>query len=145
MTEKELRDRLTAAMRAKNAAEMRALRAVLALIKNRSIEVRGGELTERDIASLIQREVKQCRETLEFAHKAGRSEQVAEHEEQLAILEGLLPKALTDEELAAAIRAIVAETGATSLGPIMKALGDRHAGRYDGKTASAMARDILAG
>lgn len=145
MTEKELRDRLTAAMRSKNAAEMRALRAVLALVKNRSIEMRGGDLTERDIASLIQREVKQCRETLEFAEKAGRHEQVAEHRELLAILEGLLPQALGDEELAAAIRAIIAETGATSLGPVMKALGERYAGRYDGKTASALAKDILAG
>jgi len=144
MTEKDLREALTTAMRAKDAARLRALRAVLALVKNRMIEVRG-ELSERDIASLIQREVKQCKETLEFAQKAGRADQVAEHEELLAILEGLLPTGLSEAELAAAIREIVAETGATSLGPIMKALGDRHAGRYDGKMASALAKDILAG
>ena len=46
---------------------------------------------------------------------------------------------MTNEELATAIRAIVAETGATSLGPVMKALGERFAGRYDGKAASALA------
>lgn len=144
MTEKDLREALTAAMRAKDAARLRALRAVLALVKNRMIEVRG-ELSERDIASLIQREVKQCKETLEFAQKAGRADQVAEHEELLAILEGLLPTGLSEAELAAAIREIVAETGATSLGPIMKALGERYAGRYDGKMASGLAKDILAG
>ena len=145
MTEKDLRDALTAAMRARDAARMRALRGVLALVKNRMIEVRGGELPEREIASLIQREVKQCKETLEFARQAARSDRVAEHEEQLAILEGLLPNALSEEELRAAIRAIIAETGATSLGPVMKALGERYAGRYDGKAASGLARDILAG
>ncbi|MFN2378425.1 MAG: GatB/YqeY domain-containing protein, partial [Candidatus Binatia bacterium] len=122
MTEKDLRDALTTAMRAKDAARLRALRAVLALVKNRMIEVKG-ELAERDIAALIQREVKQCKETLEFARQAGRDDQVAEHEEQLAILEGLLPSALSSDELASAIRDIVKETGATSLGPIMKALG----------------------
>lgn len=144
MTEKDLRDSLTTAMRAKDAARMRALRAVLALVKNRQIEVRG-ELSERDITALIQREVKQTRETLDFARQAGRAEQVAEHEEQLAILEGLLPTAMSRDELAAAIRAIVTETGATSLGPVMKALGERFAGQYDGKDASALAREILAG
>ena len=108
------------------------------------IEVRA-ELSERNIAMLIQREVKQCKETLEFARQAARSDQVAEHEELLVILEGLLPSALSEDELRAAIRAIINETGATSLGPIMKALGERHAGRYDGKSASTLARDILAG
>jgi uncharacterized protein len=144
MTEKDLRDALTAAMRAKDAPRLRALRAVLALVKNKSIETRG-ELSERDITALIQREVKQTKETLEFARQAGREDQVAEHEELLAIFEGLLPAGLSDDELREAIRAIVAETGATSLGPIMKTLGERHAGRYDGKTASALAKDILAG
>ena len=144
MTEKEIREALTTAMRAKDTARLRALRAVLALVKNRMIEVRG-ELSEKDVAQLIQREVKQCKETLDFARKAGRDDQVAEHEELLAQLESLLPQALSDEQLASEIRAIIAETGATSLGPIMKVLGERHTGRYDGKTASTLARDILAG
>jgi uncharacterized protein YqeY len=144
MTEKDLREALTAAMRAKDAPRLRALRAVLALVKNRQIEQKG-EISEREVTALIQREVKQCRETLEFARQAGRQDQVAEHEELLGILEALLPNAMSEEELAAAIRAIVTETGATGLGPVMKALGERFAGRYDGKAASALARDILAG
>jgi uncharacterized protein YqeY len=131
-------------MRAKDAARLRALRGVLSLVKNRAIELKG-EVSEREIATLIQREVKQCKETLEFAHKAERADQVAEHEELLAVLESLLPTGLTDEELASAIRTIITETGATSLGPIMKSLGERYAGRYDGKAASGLARDILAG
>jgi uncharacterized protein YqeY len=144
MTEKDLRDAMTAAMRAKDAPRLRAIRAVLALAKNKSIETRG-ELSERDITALIQREVKQTKETLEFARQAGRQDQITEHEELLAIFEGLLPAGLSDDELQAAIRAIIAETGATSLGPVMKALGERHAGKYDGKTASALAKELLAG
>jgi uncharacterized protein YqeY len=131
-------------MRAKDAPRLRAIRAVLALAKNKSIETRG-ELSERDITALIQREVKQTKETLEFARQAGRQDQITEHEELLAIFEGLLPAGLSDDELQAAIRAIIAETGATSLGPVMKALGERHAGKYDGKTASALAKELLAG
>lgn len=144
MTEKDLRDALTQAMRAKDAVRMRALRAVLALVKNRQIETRG-ELSDRDITALIQREVKQTKETLEFEVKAGRSEQIAEHEELLRIYESLLPSGLSEDELKAEIRSIISETGATSLGPVMKALGERHAGRYDGKTARALAKDLLAG
>jgi uncharacterized protein len=144
MTEKDLRDALTVAMRAKDAPRLRALRAVLAVVKNRAIEARA-ELSERDIAAVIQREVKQCKETLDFARQAGRAEQITEHEELLGILESLLPTGLAEDELREAIRSIVAETGATSLGPVMKALGERYAGRYDGKLASSLARQILGG
>lgn len=145
MTESELRDQLTTAMRGKDAVRVRAIRAVLSLVKNRRIEVRGEELAEREVASLIQREVKQCRETLDFARKAGRADQVAEHEELLAVLEGLLPTALGEDELREAIRAAIAATGATNLGPVMKVLGEQYAGRYDGKVASALAKELLAG
>src|SRR5436189_180533 len=116
MTEKDLRDQLTTAMRAKDAVRMRALRAVLSLVKNKMIETRA-DLSERDIASLIQREVKQCKETLEFARQAGRAEQISEHEELLGILESLLPSALSEDELRSAIREVIEETHATSLGP----------------------------
>ena len=90
-----LKERITedmkTAMRAKDAGRLRALRAVLSVVKNRSIELKG-EVSEREIATLIQREVKQCKETLDFARQAGRADQVAEHEELLGILEGLLPQ-----------------------------------------------------
>ena len=144
MTEKDLRDQLSTAMRARDAVRMRALRAVLAQVKNRSIEVRG-EIPEREVTALIQREVKQTKETLEFARQAGRGEQIAEHEELLGILESLLPSALGEAELREAIRSIIGETGATSLGPVMKTLGERYAGQYDGKVASTLARELLAG
>ncbi len=144
MTETDLRERLTAAMRSKDAMKLRALRAVVAAIKNKAIELRG-PVPEREITALIQREVKQCRETLDFARKAERVDQVTEHEQLLAVLEDLLPAGMSDAELREAILAIVAESGATGIGPVMKTLGDRYAGRYDGKTASALAREVLAG
>jgi len=144
VTEAELRERLTAAMRSKDAIKMRALRAVVAAIKNKAIELRGA-VPEREITALIRREAKQCRETLDFARKAERADQVAEHEELLTVLESLLPAGMSDADLREAIRAIVAETGAgAGVGPVMKALGDRYAGRYDGKTASAIVRELLA-
>lgn len=143
MTESEIRELLTAAMRAKDAMKMRALRAVVAAVKNKAIELRT-PVPEREITALIQREVKQCRETLDFARKAQRADQISEHEELLAVLESLLPAGMSEGELREAIRAIVVETGAAGIGPVMKTLGDRYAGRYDGKIASALAREVLA-
>ena len=142
MTEKDLRDRLNTAMRDKHPMRVRALRAVLAGVKNRAIELRG-EVPEKEITTLIQREAKQCKETLDFATQAGRDDQVAEHQALLTELETLLPQALTEEELRSAIVAIIAETSATNIGPVMKTLGDRYAGRYDGKRASDLIRSLL--
>lgn len=144
LDEQTLRDEMKAAMRAKDALRTRVLRSVLAAVKNESIATGGGELGERELTAVIQREAKQCRETLEYARKAGRDEAVAEHEAVLAILDGYLPVRLGEDELRAVIEAIVADTGATSIGPVMKELAARHAGCFDGKLAARLAAEVVA-
>lgn len=142
MTETELRDALKTAMKARDSVRTTVLRNVLAGIKNRAIETRT-EISGPEITAIIKRESKQCRETLEFAEKAGRTESVAEHEQVLAILEELLPKQLDEAQLQDAIQVILAETGASAMGVIMKELGQRYPGAYDGKLASRLAAEAI--
>jgi len=144
LSEQRLRDDLKEAMRAKDAMRLRVLRGVLAAVKNKAIELKPAELGEADLVAVVTREAKQCRETLDFARKAGRDETVAEHEAVLAILESYLPKQLSDDELESVIGQIATKTGATSIGPVMKELSTRYGGQFDGKKASALAAKVLA-
>ena len=145
VTEISLRDDMKAAMRAKEALRLRVVRSLLAAIKNKTIELGSAELAEKDIVAIVKREAKQCRETLDAARGAGRAEMVTEHESVLAVLESYLPSQLSETQLEDTIKSIIAETGATSIGPVMKVLGERHGGSYDGKTASKIAGKLLAG
>ncbi len=144
MTEQELRDRLKASMRERDTVAIKVLRGVLAGVKNRLIETKSDELPEADITAILKRESKQYGEALDFARKSGRAEVIEEEERAVAFAASLLPAQMSDAELKAAIEAIVSETGADSIGPVMKELGARHAGLYDGKAASALVRELLA-
>jgi len=141
--EESLRADLKAAMLNKDALRVRVLRSLLAAIKNRAIDARGTDLTETDLVAVIKREAKQCRETLEFARKAGRDETVKEQEAVLRVLESYLPAQMDEAALRREIEAIASETGATNIGPVMKELSARHGGRFDGKTASRIAAEIV--
>ncbi len=141
--EETLRADLKSAMLKKDGLRVRVLRSLLAAVKNRAIEARGSELTEADLVAVIKREAKQCRETLEFARKAGRSETVREQEAVLAVLESYLPAQMDEAALRREIEAIAAETAADSIGPVMKELSARHQGRFDGKTASRIAAEVV--
>jgi hypothetical protein len=132
-------------MLAKDDLRTRVLRTTLAAIKNKAIEARTKELSETDLVAVMKREARQCGETLDFARKAGRADMVREHEAVLAILEGYLPSMLGETELKEAIQRIVAETGASAIGAIMKELGVRFPGRFDGKVASRIAGELLRG
>jgi uncharacterized protein YqeY len=142
MSEVELRDALKTSMKARDSVRTTVLRNVLSGVKNKVIETRA-ELSEADITAIIKREAKQVRETLDFAVKAGRDESAAEHEKVLSVLEELLPQQMDEDALRQAIAAIISETGASALGGVMKELGQRHAGTYDGKTASRLAGEAL--
>lgn len=143
--EQKLREDMKSALRAKDAQRTQVLRAVLAAAKNRAIELRVDEIPEAELVAVLKREAKQRAESLDFARKAGRDDLVREHEAAVAIVESYLPKQLSEAELRAEIQAIMHETGAAEIGPIMKELGRRHAGRYDGKLASRLAGECATG
>lgn len=140
--EQKLRDDMKSALRTKDAFRTQVLRAVLAAAKNRAIELRVDAIPESELVAVLKREAKQRAESLDFARKAGRDELIREHETAIAIVESYLPKQLSEAELRAEIEGITRETGAADIGSIMKELGRRHAGRYDGKLASRLANEL---
>jgi len=141
--ERSLREDLKSAMRAKDSLRAQVLRAILAAAKNRAIELRVETLEEPEFLAVVKREAKQRAESLDFARKADREDLVRENTAALAVVESYLPRQLSEDELRAAIRAIIAESGANGVGPVMKELTKRHAGHYDGKVASRVAGEVL--
>jgi uncharacterized protein YqeY len=140
--EQKLREDMKTALRSKDALRTQVLRAVLAAAKNRAIELRVEAIPESELVTVLKREAKQRAEALDFARQAGREDLVREHEVAVAIVESYLPKQLSENELRSEIEAITRDTGASDSGSIMKELGRRHAGRYDGKLASRLAGEF---
>ena len=133
----ELKD----AMRAKDAQKLGVLRMLKAALKNVAIEKGGANATldDAEATQVIRKQVKQRQDSIESFEKGGRPELAAKEKEELAILNGYLPQAMGADELAQAVRAAIAETGAKSrgeMGAVMKALQAKVAGRADGKTLS---------
>jgi hypothetical protein len=139
---------LKEAMKAGQKRRVSTLRLLLANLKNERIQLQR-EPTAEEVEAAIRRAVKQRREAIEQFAAGGRPELVAAETEELGILEAYLPKALSDSELEAAVRAIIAEKALASpkdVGLLMKELMGRDAykGRVDGKRAQEIARRLLA-
>lgn len=121
------------------------IRMVRANIKNLEINEKK-ELNEDEVLAVLMKEVKMRQDSLEEFQKAGRSELVAQAEEEIAILKKYLPEALSDEELKGIVADVIAEVGATSLkemGKVMPAVMAKTKGRADGKRINAMVRELL--
>lgn len=138
---------LTAAMKVKDADKLSTLRMVKANLTNRQIE-KGGELTDDEVAKALQSLVKQRRDSIESYEKAGRPELAAKEAAEIAHIEVYMPQAATAEEIAAAVDAAIAETGAASMkdmGLVMKATLANLAGRSaDGRVVSETVKAKLA-
>lgn len=139
---------LTAAMKAKDADKVSVLRMVKAALMNRQID-KGGELTDDEITKALQTLVKQRRDSAEQYENAGRSELAAKENAEIAFIEAYLPQSASDDEIAAAVEAAVAETGASSMkdmGTVMKAAMANLAGKSaDGKKVSETVKNKLSG
>ncbi len=129
------------AMRAKDAVRLGVLRMLKSAMKYGAIEKSGaeGELDDAEAVQVIRKQVKQRQDSIESFEKGGRPELASKEKEELAILSAYLPQAMSGEELAAAVREAIAETGAASraqMGAVMKSLQVKLAGRADGKSLS---------
>jgi hypothetical protein len=138
------------AMRAKDAAKLSVLRMLKAAVKNAAIEKGGAtaELDDAEATQVIRKQVKQRQDSIDSFESGGRPELAAKEKEELAVLNAYLPQAMNADELAAAVRETIAETGATSraqMGAVMKALQTKLAGRADGKTLSQEVQRQLVG
>lgn len=141
-TLEQLRADLHQAMRARDQARLRALRGLVAALKNLEVEKRGTPLGEEDVGSVVRKEVQKRREAIEYAERAGRTDLVDENRAELAVLEEYLPRQLSREELARAIQSLAEELGTKEIGPLMRELRSRFPNQYDGRLASEIIRGL---
>ncbi len=141
----QLNDSLKDAMKAGDATRKDTLRMALAAVKQAEVDKRVA-LDNPAILALLQKEIKNRREAIEEAKKAGRADLVSANEAEIAILEAFLPKAMSADELRALVQAAIAEAGAASvsdMGKVMKLVMPKIAGRAPGDAVSAMVKELL--
>jgi uncharacterized protein len=137
---------ITAAMKAKDATRLSALRMLKAAIMNKGVE-KGRDLEDAEVLQVVAGLVKQRRDSIEQFTKGGRTDLVDKETAEIAVLEAYLPPAVTPEEIDAAVAAAIAETGATSakdMGKVMKVVMPKLAGKNaDGKAVNEAVRRKL--
>ena len=140
---------LTAAMKAKDAQRLSALRMLKAAVTNKGMVEKGRDLEDAEVLQVVASLVKQRRDSIEQFTKAGRTDLVDKETAEIAILEHYLPPAVSAEEIEAAVAAAIAETGASSakdMGKVMKAVMPKLAGKNaDGKAVNEAVRRKLGG
>lgn len=136
------------AMKAKNEAVLRSLRAIKAeIIKAKTEPGAGGEIDEATEQKFLQKMMKQRRDSLEIFEKQGREDLAVKEKEEMEVIERFLPKQMTGDEIKEAVAKIIAETGAASaadMGKVMGAASKQLAGKADGKTISTIVKELLA-
>ena len=145
--EQKIMAELKTAMLAKDEIGLRSLRAIkAALLLVKTSEGGGGELKEEDEIKLLQKLVKQRKDSLEIFQQQNRPDLAQKELEEIAVIEKFLPKQLSAEELKEALTKIIAETGASSpadLGKVMGIATKQFAGKADGKTVSSLVKELL--
>ena len=140
-------DDMKAAMRAKETARLSAIRLLLAAMKQREVDERI-ELSDADVIGIIEKMIKQRRESIVQYEKGGRADLADAEKFEAGVLSAYLPQQMVEAEVAAAIEAAVTETGAKAMpdmGKVMALLKPRLAGRADMGRVSALVKAKLAG
>lgn len=145
LEEKIMQD-LKEAMKAKDEAALRGIRAIKSAILIAKTDGSGNAIDEAREIQMLQKLVKQRKESLEIYEKQNREDLAAVEREEIAIIERYLPKQMDAAELTAALKAIVAEVGATSakdMGKVMGMASKQFAGKADGKLISEIVKQLL--
>jgi uncharacterized protein len=138
---------MKAAMRAKDAARLSAIRLLLAAIKQREVDERK-DLGDADVTSVIEKMIKQRRESIAQFEKAARKDLADAEKFELEVLFAYLPQQMTDSELSQAVEAAVSETkpaGIKDMGKVMALLKPKLAGRADMGKVSSLVKSRLSG
>ena len=150
MIRDDIKAALVSAMKSGDKAATGTLRLVQSAIKNRDIEFRTAAQAPDDdqlVTEVLQKMVKQRRESADLYRKGGRAELADSEEAEIAVIERFLPAQMNDEQARAAIQAIIAETGASSMkdmGRVMAQVKQRHATSIEPARASGLVREMLA-
>jgi uncharacterized protein len=135
------------AMKAKDEATLRALRAIKAeIIKAKTDPGAGGEIDEATELKFLQKMVKQRKDSLDIFEKQGRADLADKEKEELAVIQRFLPAQMSEEDITLAIKQIIADTGASSaadLGKVMGIASKQLAGKADGKVISTIVKSLL--
>ncbi|MCS3801906.1 GatB/YqeY domain-containing protein [Niastella sp. OAS944] len=146
--EQKIQAELKTAMLAKDEKTVRSLRAIkAAIILAKTSEGAGGEIKEEDEIKLLQKLVKQRKDSLEIFTQQNRTDLASKEQEEIEVIEKFLPKQMSAEELKVIIANIIAETGASSpadMGKVMGVATKQLAGKADGKAISALVKELLA-
>ena len=137
---------IKAAMLAKDADRLSALRMLKSALGYAQIERKTESLSDADVVALVQKEVKKRRDSVEQFEKGGRAELAAKEKQEIVVLESFLPQQLSAADLEKLVRDTIQELGATSkkdMGPVIKAVQAKAAGRADGKTVSGLVGKLL--
>jgi uncharacterized protein YqeY len=144
-----MRDRLmaetNAALKAQDKRRLSALRLIRAALQERDIAAKAA-IPDQEVPALLQKMIKQRRESLAIYEKAGRKEQAEQEAAEIAVIEEFLPKQMSEAEAKEAIAAVVKDVGAASakeMGKVMAALKERYAGRMDFGKASGLVKELL--
>ena len=149
MIRDDIKTALVAAMKSGDKASTGTIRLIQSAIKNRDIELRTGAGPADDdlmVTEVLQKMIKQRRESVELYRKGNRAELAHAEEGEIAVIERFLPRQMSDDEAGAAIQAIIAKTGASGMkdmGRVMSEVKSRLAGQLDPTRASAMVKAAL--
>ena len=149
MLRDEINNALKQAMKAKDERAVSTLRMVNATLKNADIEARGTgkpAVGDAEVISALQKMIKQRQESVELYRKGGRDDLVAQEQREIEIISGYLPKQMSEDEMKAAVAAVVKDTGAASIkdmGRVMAALKERYAGQMDFAKAGGLVKGQL--
>jgi hypothetical protein len=148
MTLKErISEDMKAAMRAKDAARLSAVRLLLAALKQKEVDERV-ELSDADVLGIIEKMVKQRRESIVQYEKAARADLAGQEKFEIGVLQAYLPQQMPEAEVAQAVAAAIAESGASGvkdMGKVMALLKPRLAGRADMGKVSGLVKSRLSG
>lgn len=144
--EKTIMTDLKNAMKAKDQAALRGIRAVKSAILLEKTSGSGKEITEADEIKMLQKLVKQRKDSEQIYLKEGREDLAAKEAEEIEVIQRYLPEQMSDEQLEKEVKAIIEQVGATSMkdmGKVMGIASQRFAGRAEGKAISAKVKAIL--
>jgi uncharacterized protein YqeY len=143
----QITEDMKTAMKAKEARRLSAIRLLLAAVKQREVDERK-DLSDAEVAAVIEKMIKQRRDSISQFQAAGRQDLVDNETFELNLLSGYLPKQLTDAEIAKEVSSAIAQTGAKNaadMGKVMGLLKGKLAGRADMSKVSALVKTNLTG
>jgi uncharacterized protein YqeY len=143
-------DRLKQAMKARDARTVSTVRMILAGLKERDVAARGeanaNEIAEPEIARMLQAMIKQRRESIALYEQGKRADLAQQERDEIGVIETFLPQQMTEDQIAVAAQAAIAETGAVGIkdmGKVMATLRERHTGTMDFSRAAPIVKRLL--